>query len=177
MLTPALQPLPLVELALPCLVHNQDEFMIYMKKKNPCLVPLVFGSAESSVTSFPARCWQGVCVHTALGWPGDTRVCHGVASLCIPLYYVLSGLRQTSLRSVTHKSTITRLRVSQLVFSRELEILCRRGRIKIAETRLLPYERSQRRKFLGRWRRRGQAACEHGNVIFNLDKGVTAGLS
>lgn len=49
------------------------------------------------------------------------------------LYYVLSGLRQTSLRSVTNKSTMTRLRVSQLVFSSELEMLCES---KITETRL-----------------------------------------
>ena len=49
------------------------------------------------------------------------------------LYYVLLGLRQTSLLSVTHKSTMTRLRVSQLVCSSEIEMLCES---KITETRL-----------------------------------------
>lgn len=160
-------PINWMKLALTCPVQD-------LEKK--VLVPLVFGSDRSSVTSFTARCWQGECVHTALGWLEDSSVCHGVASVCIPLYYVLLGLRQTSLHSVTHKSTITCLRVSQLVFSSELEISCPRVRKQIQEPR--PYGRGQRRrKFLGRWRRRGQAACEHGNLIFNLDKGVTDGLS
>lgn len=132
-----------------------------MIKKNK-IAPVVFGSAKSSVTSFTARCWQGVCVYTASGWPEDSSVCHGVASLCIPLYYVLSGPRQTSLRSVTHKGTITRFGVSQLVFSSELEILCPRVRIKSLKLGCRPRGRSQRsrKKLLGRRRRRGQAACE-----------------
>lgn len=105
----------------------------------------MFGSAKSSVTSFIARCWQGVCVHTALGWPEDSSACHGVASLCIPLYYVLSGLRQTSLRSVTHKSTMTRFRASLLVFSSELEIVCPHVRIKSQKLGCWPYGRGVRR--------------------------------
>lgn len=89
-------------------------------------------------------------MHTALGWPEDSSACHGVASLCIPLYYVLSGLRQTSLRSVTHKSTITRFRASQLVFSSELEIF--HVRIESQKLGCWPYVGSEKKKkkFLGR---------------------------
>lgn len=177
MLTTALQPLPPIhcmKLALVlCIIRMSSWFF-----KNSCPVPVVFGSSKWSVTRFIARCWQGVCVYTALGWPEDSSVCHGVASLCIPLYYVLLGLRQTSLRSVTHKSTITRFGVSRLVFSGELEILCSHVRVKSLKLGCWPCGRSEKcNKFLGRWRRRGQVACEHGNMISNLDKGVTAGLS
>lgn len=111
----------------PCLVHIRMNSWFW-KKIMPSLCYVWIG--KELCHRFDCKVLAGYLCANRPGLARRQYVCHGVASLCIPLYYVFSGLRQTSLRSATHKSTITRFRVLQLVFSSELESLWPRVRTK-----------------------------------------------
>lgn len=89
------------------------EFMI-LKKIMPSLGYVWISKALCHW--FHYKVLAGCLCATRPGLARTQYVCHGVASLCIPLCYIFSGLRRTSQRSERHKSTKTHFRVQQLVF-------------------------------------------------------------
>lgn len=85
-------------------------------------------------------------MHTALGWPADSGVCHGVASLCIPLYCPFRPEGNIPAHGDTQKHNNTFQSAPACVFLSELGFWC----FKITETGLLAmWEGSEEEDVLG----------------------------
>lgn len=119
-----------------------------------------FGSERNNVTSFTGRCWQG-----GFKSVGQKAACHGVASLCLHLYYALSNLRQKSL----YKNA------NVFCWSWKVSSLWREENHK---NQAVGHMWSLReRKMMHESGQNGQASLEHGNQIIYCDIVATAGIS